>query len=135
MVTMSETAPGTQRPAAVWIICVILLAQGAAVILLTLAEALASRAQVLDAAGQIALVVIYVLSGVVLMLLGFRILAGAPAARTPAMVLQLLLVVLSFSFFAGGAVLVGVIFLLPAAAVLVLLFTRPVQQWLQRPAA
>lgn len=95
-----------------------------------IASAVAAPPQVLDTAGHIALVVLYVLFGLVLVLLGFRIFLGAQGARTPAMVLQLLIVVLSFSFFSGGASLIGLAFLLPAALALVLLFIRPTQVWL-----
>lgn len=127
---MSET-PAAARPLAIWIVYLILFLQGAAVILFTIGSVLTSEAAVLDTAGQIALVVLYLLAGVVLMILGFRIFLGAAGARTPTMVLQLLLVILSFSFFAGGTPLVGVIFLVPAAAVLVLLFTPASQSWLE----
>ncbi len=118
------------RPATVWTIYVILFCQGAVIILGTLVAAVSSDAQVLDTAGTIALTVLYILTGAVLVLLGFKIFSGAPSARTPAMVLQLLIVVLSFSFFAGGELLTGLIFLIPAAAALVLLFIKPTAQWL-----
>lgn len=125
------TSPRPPRPVSVWIIYVILFGQGAAIIVGTLGTVIGGDAQVLDAAGTIALTVLYVLSGAVLVLLGFRIFLGSAAARTPAMVLQLLVVVLSFSFFAGGTPLTGLFFLVPAAAALVLLFARPTQQWLE----
>lgn len=118
------------RPLAVWALFLILFVQGLAVAFNAIASAVASPPQVLDAAGQIALVVLYVLFGLVLVLLGFRIFLGAQGARTPAMVLQLLIVVLSFSFFSGGISLIGLAFLLPAALALVLLFIRPTQVWL-----
>lgn len=130
MGAMPESSTDSVRPATVWSIFVILVLQGGAVILTTVGSMIDSPAQVLDAAGQIALVVLYILIAVVLILLGFRLLAGSAAARTPAMVLQLLIVVLSFSFFAGGAPLMGLVFLLPAGTVLVLLFLTPTQQWL-----
>lgn len=77
------------------------------------------------------MVVLFMLAGAVLMLLGWLLMAGRAGARTPTMVLQLLIVVLSFSFFAGGEAWVGVLFLLPAAAVLLLLFGSATGQWLQ----
>lgn len=101
----------------------------------TLASVIGAQALVLDAAGTIALVVLYLLSGLVLVLLGFRIFLGAAGARTPSMVLQLLVVVLSFSFFAGGAFGVGMLFLVPAATALILLFVRPTQAWLEARSA
>ncbi|TLQ00299.1 hypothetical protein FEF26_01670 [Nesterenkonia salmonea] len=119
------------RPASVWTIYVVLFFQGAAIILGTLLTAISSDAQVLDTAGTIALTVLYILTGAVLVLLGFRIFAGSSSARTPAMVLQLLIVVLSFSFFAGGDLITGLVFLVPAGVALVLLFIRPTVDWLE----
>lgn len=113
-------------------IYVILFFQGAAIIFGSISTVVGEDAQVLDTAGTIALTVLYVLSGVVLVLLGFRIFLGSASARTPAMVLQLLIVILSFSFFAGGAPIIGLIFLVPAAVALVLLFIRPTQRWLEQ---
>ena len=118
------------RPASVWIIFAILLLQGAALMLTTISQVITEPAEVLDAAGQVALIVLYLLAAVVLILLAFRLLAGSTAARTPTLVLQLLIVVLSFSFFAGGAPLAGALFLVPAGTALVLLFVSPTQHWL-----
>ncbi|MGJ9373970.1 hypothetical protein [Nesterenkonia sp. CF4.4] len=118
------------RPLGVWVLFLVHFVQGLAVVFSTIAGAVTSPPQVLDTAGQIALVVLYVLFGLVLVLLGFRIFLGAQGARTPAMVLQLLIVVLSFSFLSGGAVPLGLAFMLPAAVSLVLLFIRPTQVWL-----
>ncbi|TLP73268.1 hypothetical protein [Nesterenkonia sphaerica] len=129
---MAETSSARPpRPTSVWVVYVILFCQGAAIIGGTLVTALSSDAQVLDAAGTIALTVLYLLSGAVLVLLGFRIFLGSATARTPAMVLQLLMVVLSFSFFAGGALSTGLIFLVPAGTALVLLFIKPTAEWLE----
>lgn len=130
MEPMAEPSSPTSRPAAVWSIWLILLLQGTAVILTTVGEMAAGQAEELDVAGLLAMLVLYLLAGAVLILLGFRLLAGSAGARTPALVLQLLIVVLSFNFFAGGAPLVGAAFLLPAGTVLVLLFLAPTQQWL-----
>lgn len=118
------------RPLTVWVLFLILFVQGLAVAFSTVAGAVASPPEVLDTAGQIALVVLYVLFGLILVLLGFRIFLGAQGARSPAMVLQLLIVVLSFSFFSSGAGPIGLAFLVPAAVALVLLFIRPTQVWL-----
>lgn len=129
---MSDSPTQSTRPLSVWSISLILLLQGGAVLLTTISQALASQAQVLDAAGQIALVVLYLLGAIVLILLGFRMWVGSSAARTPTLVIQLLIVVLSFSFFAGGDPLAGALFLVPAAAALVLLFVGSTQRWLSQ---
>lgn len=129
---MADPSSDPVRPPTVWSIWLILLLQGAAVILSTVVEMISGQAQQLDVAGQVAMLVLYLLAGAVLILLGFRLLAGSAAASTPTMVLQLLIVVLSFNFFAGGAPLVGAAFLVPAGTVLVMLFLRPTQRWLGR---
>lgn len=119
------------RPVSVWIIYVVHFLQGTTVILVTLLSVIGEESEVLDAAGTIALAVLLVLSGLILVLLGFLIFQGSASVRTPSLVLQLLLVVLSFSFFAGGAWATGLVFMVPAAAALVLLFIRPTQAWLE----
>lgn len=129
---MADPSSDPVRPPTVWSIWLILLLQGAAVILSTVVEMISGQAQQLDVAGQVAMLVLYLLAGAVLILLGFRLLAGSAAASTPTMVLQLLIVVLSFNFFAGGAPLVGAAFLVPAGTVLVMLFLGPTQRWLGR---
>lgn len=119
------------RPWTVWVIFLVLFMQGFALIINTVASAVLSEGAVMSAAGQIALLVLYLLFGAILILLGFRIFMGAAGARTPTLVLQLMIVVLSFSFFTGGLWPVGVLFLVPAAVALVLAFVRPTQQWLE----
>ena len=120
------------RPVPVWIVFLILFVQGMAVLWYTLASALTSDEALLDAVGVVALVVLYALLGAVLMILGFRIFMGAGGARTPAMVLEFMVVVISFSFLSEGAWAVGLTLLVPAATALLLLFVRPTQEWLDR---
>ncbi|WP_460688732.1 hypothetical protein [Nesterenkonia suensis] len=118
------------RPWSVWVIFLVLLMQGLAVGFGSVAQFIASEPEQLDTIGYIAMLVLYLLLAGVLILLGFRLFMGAAGARTPAMVLQLLIVVLSFSFFAGGLWQVGALFVVPAALAMVLAFTAPTQQWL-----
>lgn len=131
----SASSAQPARPTSIWVVYVILFLQGSAVILASIGEVvLTGFGEYLDAAGNIALLVLILLAGVVLIMLAFRLFMGSSAARTPAMVLQLLLVVLSFNFFAGGATTMGLAFLVPAAVALLLLFVRPTQQWLEQQA-
>lgn len=123
------------RPLSVWLIFLILFLQGISVLVFTVVDVFSSGIEHLDAAGAIALVVLYLLFGVVLIVLAARLLMGASGARTPAMLLQLMMVVLSFSFFSGGLVGVGMLFLIPAATALLLLFVRPTAEWLDSQAA
>lgn len=129
---MSETSR-PRRPLPVLFIYLILFLQGGLIILGAVAEVLLSEAAVLDAAGVIALLVLMVLTGVILILLGFQIFRGSAAARTPAMVLQLMIVILSASLLFSGGLSLGAasIVLVPAAAALIMLFIRPTQEWLE----
>ncbi|WP_146341203.1 MULTISPECIES: hypothetical protein [Nesterenkonia] len=110
----------------------ILFLQGGFIILGAVAEVVVSEAAVLDTAGVIALLVLMLLTGAILILLGFQVFRGSAAARTPAMVLELMIVILSASLLVGGGLNAGfaALGLLPAAAALILLFIRPTQQWL-----
>lgn len=120
------------RPVAVWILFLILFMQGVAVLWSTVGSVLVGEAEVLDAVGQTMLIGLYLGVGVLLVVLGFRLFLGHAGARTPTVLAQFMIVVLSFSFFAGGAVLVGLLFLVPAAVGLLLAFVRPTQQWLEQ---
>lgn len=120
------------RPIAVWLLFLILFIQGVAVLVSTVSAALASEAEVLDTVGRVMLVLLYLGIGVLLIILGFRLFLGHSGARTPTVLAQFMIVVLSFSFFSGGALQVGLLFLLPAAVALVLAFIRPTQQWLDQ---
>ncbi|HIW99758.1 MAG TPA: hypothetical protein H9871_06410 [Candidatus Nesterenkonia stercoripullorum] len=126
-------AEARPRPLAVWAVFLILFVQGMTVLISTVLGITGSEAEVLDTVGQILLVALYAVAGGVLILLGFRIFLGAVSARTPAAVLELMIVVLSFGFFAGGLVTVGLLYVVPAALALVLLFTGPMRQWLGGP--
>lgn len=120
------------RPVAVWVLFLILFVQGVAVLWTTVGSVVAGEAEVLDAVGQIMLIGLYVAVGILLIVLGFRLFLGHPGARTPTVLAQFMIVVLSFSFFAGGAPLVGMLFLVPAATALLLAFIRPTQKWLDQ---
>ncbi len=121
------------RPLAVWTVFLILFVQGMTVLISTVLGVTGSQAEVLDTVGQMLLVALYAVAGGVLILLGFRIFLGAVSARTPAAVLELMIVVLSFGFFAGGLVTVGLLYVVPSALALVLLFTAPMRGWLGAP--
>ncbi|GAB3842371.1 hypothetical protein [Nesterenkonia populi] len=129
---MSETSK-PRRPLPVLFIYLILFLQGGFIIVGAVAEVVLSEAAVLDAAGVVALLVLMVLTGVILILLGFQIFRGSAAARAPAMVLQLMIVILSASLMFSGGLGVGAsgLALVPAAAALILLFIRPTQEWLE----
>lgn len=129
---MPESSPAVVRPITVWIIYLVLFLQGSAVILFTVGEVVASEAAVLGAVGQVVLLILYIFAGVVLILLAFQLFLGRSGARTPTLVLQLCIVVLSFSFFAASLPLIALALLLPAGTVMVLLFLRPTNAWLER---
>jgi hypothetical protein len=55
--------------------------------------------------------------------------------RAAALVWQLFVIVIAFPTFTGGLVLPGLLLLLPAAVVLLLIFTRPVTDYLTKGSA
>lgn len=86
--------------------------------------------QVLNMGGQIALVVLVILGAIWLFAVAFGLWRGGSWSRSAATVVELFAVILSVSFFSAGNVLLGLGFLVPAAAVLIMLFSAPVGQHL-----
>lgn len=119
------------RPVTVWLLFLILFVQGTATAFTALGSFFGSESAVLDAVGAAVMLVVYLLAAVALVLLGFGLFQGAPAARTPAMVIELLLVIVAVSYLVQGVLVVGLLLMLPAAAALVLGYVGPTQGWLE----
>ena len=69
-----------------------------------------------------------------LTVMAVKLLAGFRWPRSPTLVVQVFLVILAFPYFSTGAPLLGVLFLVPAATVIITLFSRPVVHFTARPA-
>lgn len=102
----------------------VLLLQSLAVLGAAAVSAAAIGAGALSVGAQIFLAVLFVLAGVWIGAAGLGLWAGRAWTRAAVVVIELFAVILSISFFTGGNVTVGLLFLLPAAAALLLMFTR-----------
>ncbi|MHA7262552.1 hypothetical protein ACX80W_05010 [Arthrobacter sp. TMN-37] len=115
------------RPPGVTVIAVILLLQALAFLGLG-AIFLGSLAMgdLVSVGGSVFLAVFLILLAVWLVVLARALWRGFRWPRSAALVIQLFLVILSVSFLSNGSVLIGLAMLVPGAAVLITLFTRPV---------
>ncbi|WP_326831520.1 hypothetical protein [Arthrobacter sp. BL-252-APC-1A] len=73
-----------------------------------------------------------VLVAVWLLVVGHFFFRGMRWTRAAALVWQLFMIVIAVPTLQGGVVLVGLVLLLPAAAVILLLFSKPVIAWTSR---
>ncbi|WP_413543718.1 hypothetical protein [Citricoccus nitrophenolicus] len=124
--TAGSSAPrsGIARPPAVMVLSGILILQALGVLGTAAASVLVIGAGALNVGAQIFLVVLYVLAAVWIGATGVGVWAGRPWTRAAVVVIELFAVILSISFFSAGNVSTGLVFLLPAAAALLLMFTR-----------
>jgi hypothetical protein len=119
--------PRAARPAGVAVIVVILLLEALAFLAVAALFVASSASEDPMALGRsVFLTVFLVLLAVWLVLVSRALWRGYRWPRSAALVIQLFLVILSVSFFSGGAVLIGAAMLVPGAVVLLALFTRPV---------
>lgn len=122
------------RPPGVLLIGGVLMVQAAALVLLAARFMLTIFGpDPLSVGGSVFMAVLLVLLGAGLVTLARRLAGGFRWPRSPALVVQLFLVILSFPYFSAGNPLFGVLLLVPAAAVIVTLFSRPVVQFTVRP--
>ncbi|MCC3267170.1 hypothetical protein MUG94_12590 [Arthrobacter gengyunqii] len=120
-------------PAAVKVISAVLVLEAAA--LLVLAGWFVYNLFTATAAslgGAVFTAVLLAAAGVWLLILGHFFFRGFRWTRAGALVFQLFAIVLAVPTLQGGIVLIGLLLLLPAAAVLLLLFTRPVLEHTSR---
>ncbi len=122
-----QELPPAARPAGIAVIAVILLLEalaflGISVLFIT---TLITNDPV-SVGGSVFLAVFLVLLAVWLVLVARALWRGFRWPRAAALVIQLFLVILSVSFLSNGSVLTGLGMLVPAAVVLLTLFTRPV---------
>jgi hypothetical protein len=118
------------RPPAVAAIAVLVLLQALAVLVAAVLSGLEIGSGVLNLGAQIFLVVLMAAAGLWIGTVGVGLWAGRPWSRAATVVIELFAVILSISFFTAGNLPMGAAFLVPAAIVLVLMFTRPVAEHL-----
>lgn len=76
--------------------------------------------------GSVFLAVLLLLVAAALAAMARKLVAGFRWPRSPSLVVQLFLVILAFPYFTAGNPLIGLVLMLPAAAVIVTLFSKPV---------
>lgn len=125
-----STDPALQQPPqprAVLVIAGVLVVESVALVVLAVASILTIfTATPLSVGASVFMAVLLVMVGGGLAVLAARLTAGFRWPRSPALVVQLFLVILAFPYFSTGSPLVGFLLMVPAAVVIVLLFSRRV---------
>ncbi|MFB9070953.1 hypothetical protein ACFFIO_05280 [Citricoccus parietis] len=118
------------RPPAVVALTSLLLLQALAVLGVAVVFALEIGSGVLNLGAQIFLVVLVAAAGIWIGAAGLSLWAGRAWVRAAVVVIELFAVILSVSFFSAGNVATGLLFLVPAAGILFLMFSRQVAEHL-----
>ncbi|MFC7402043.1 hypothetical protein [Citricoccus sp. GCM10030269] len=118
------------RLPAVVAVTALLLLQSVAVLVAAVIFGLEIGTGALNLGAQVFLVVLVTAAGLWIGAAGLSLWAGRAWARAATVVIELFAVILSVSFFSGGNPVMGLGFLLPAAAALVLSFTQQVSEHL-----
>ncbi|NUL46375.1 hypothetical protein F7P69_14390 [Cellulosimicrobium funkei] len=108
----------------------LLLLQALAVLGVAVVFALEIGSGVLNLGAQIFLVVLIAAAGVWIGAAGLSLWAGRAWVRAAVVVIEMFAVILSVSFFSAGNVTTGLLFLVPAAGILFLMFSRQVAEHL-----
>lgn len=115
------------RPPAILLIAAILVLEALAVAVVAIGFVVSIfGADPLSIGGSVFMAVLLVLVSAGLVALAQRLTAGFRWPRSPSLVVQLFLVILAFPYFSVGNPLIGLLFIVPAAAVVVMLFSKPV---------
>ncbi|MGD6979664.1 hypothetical protein [Citricoccus sp. CH26A] len=127
MSTQSRQGP---RPPAVVAVALVLLLQALGVLVAAAGFGVQVGTGSLNLGAQVFLVVLMVAAGFWIGAVGLGLWRGRPWVRAATVVIEMFAVILSISFFSAGNVLMGALFLLPAAVALVLMFSRQVASYL-----
>ncbi len=84
---------------------------------------------------SIFMTVLLVLVGLGLLALARQLMAAYRWPRSPSLVVQLFLVILAFPYFSSDNPLIGLVLMVPAAVVIVTLFSKPVMRFTVRTTA
>lgn len=116
-----------RRPASVAVIAAILLAEALALFALVVGYVSSLLGpDPLSVGGAVFMIVFLLLLASGILAAARALLRGYRWPRTPSMVLQVFLIIFAVSFLSAGAGLAGILLLVPAATLLLLLFTAPV---------
>jgi len=127
---VSTQSPQGPRPPAVVVVALVLLLQGLGVLAAAAGFGLQIGTGSLNLGAQVFLVVLTAAAGLWIGTVGLGLWRGRPWVRAATVVIEMFAVILSISFFSAGNVLMGMLFLLPAAVALVLMFSRKVASYL-----
>lgn len=131
----TESSPHPSgRPLGVVLIVAVLILE--AIALLVLAVGLAAtvlRADALSVGSTAFLAVLMLLVAAALGAMARKLAVGFRWPRSPSLVVQIFLVILAFPYFTEGDPLVGLLLMIPAAAVIVALFSKRVVEFTVRP--
>jgi hypothetical protein len=132
------SSPAYQKPVpprGVLIIAVVLVLEAVAFVLLAIASMVTIfTADPVSVGGSVFMSVLLLLTAGGLSTVAVRLVQGFRWPRSPSLVVQLFLVILSFPYFSSGSPLVGFALMVPAAVVIVLLFSKPVLAFTVRTA-
>lgn len=125
-----EPAPGPDhpvRPLGVLLIAAVLVLEAVAGIALAVGfVGTIFGSAPISIGGSVFMAVLLVLLAAGLVAMAGKLLSGFRWPRSPSLVLQLFLVILAFPYFSAGNPLIGVLLLVPAAAAIIMLFSKPV---------
>ncbi len=117
----------SERPRGILLIAAILVLEAVATVVLAIAFiGTILGADAISIGGSAFMAVVLLLLGFGLVAMATRLMAGFRWPRSPSLVLQIFLVILAFPYFSAGNPLIGLALLAPAAAIIILLFSKPV---------
>ena len=123
----------TRRPRGVLVIAAVLVLEAlASAALAFISLATIVTGDPVSLGGSVFMVVLLVAVAAGLVALASKLASGFRWARSPTLVVQLFLVILAFPYFTIGNPLFGFALLVPAAAVIVALFSKPVVDFTAR---
>src|SRR5215217_3557599 len=133
MVATDPAPDPSNRPRGVLLIAAVLILEAVALVVLAAGSVAAIFGpDPVSVGGSAFLVVLLLLVAAFLGTLARKLAAGFRWARSPSLVVQLFLVILAFPYFSSGNPVIGLLLLVPAAAVIVTLFTKPVVDFTAR---
>ncbi|AUZ87531.1 hypothetical protein CVO76_07725 [Arthrobacter agilis] len=131
----TDPAPhSSNRPRGVVLIAAVLVLEAVALVVLAVGSlGTVFAADPVSVGGSVFLAVLLLLVAAALAVMARKLVAGFRWPRSPSLVVQLFLVILAFPFFSSGNPVIGLALMVPAAAVIVTLFSKPVVGFTARP--
>lgn len=117
----------SSRPRGVLLIVAILLLEAVGLVVVAAGFVVTLfQADPLSVGGSVFMAVLLLLVAAGLATMARRLMAGFRWPRSPSLVVQLFLVILAFPYFTAGDPVIGLMLIVPAAVVIVTLFSKPV---------